>query len=99
MMNLSVDSKYGDYVEYFGDDSSLFSSISRAHRKALYCMGRNFYFPRYHALLAQLFHSRVGDPSFSLSFLNDLIFGREGRAHKKWGAQGSRFPLLTFRRS
>lgn len=37
------------YVEHFGDDSSLFSSISRAHRKALYCMGRNFYFPRYRA--------------------------------------------------
>lgn len=65
-------------VEHFEDDSSLFSSIPRAHRKALYCMDRSFCFPRYHALLAQLFHSRVGDPSFSLSFLTDLIMGRWG---------------------
>lgn len=32
-------------------------------------------------LLAQLFHSRVGDPSFRLSFLKDLISLGGGRAH------------------
>lgn len=42
-------------------------------------MGRNFYFPRYHALLAQFSHSRVGDPVFSLVILIDLIITGRGR--------------------
>lgn len=59
-------------------------------------MGRNFYFPRYHALLAQLFHSRVGDPSFSLSFFKDLIIGRGG--HMGRGGMGKQISFTDFQR-